>query len=243
MINLKLDRPSIFGNKIYSGVTQKNIREGKPYGLSFSKTPFFQNHEVLENRKLLAQYLGVKVSRFQFQKQVHLDEINHIVKDRSMKESDAMMTRKRKMLLMVSIADCAAVLLHDEDHQAIAAIHSGWRGSMQKILPKTIALLKKKYEIQSKYLKAYISPCAGVNNYEVGEEFATIFPSRSIEKRGGKYFFNNRLELFAQLIDCGVQPTNIEVSEICTIENENYHSHRRDGEKAGRMVAFIGFRD
>lgn len=242
MINLKLDRPSIFGNRIYAGVTQRNVRDGKPYGLSFSKTPFFQDQEVVENRKLLAQYLGVKNSKLQFQKQVHLDDINHIVKDRRLKESDAMMTRKRKFLLMVSIADCAAVLLHDEDHQAIAAIHSGWRGSMQKILPKTIALLKKKYDIQSKYLKAYISPCADVKNYEVGKEFETILPARSIEKHGGQYFFNNKLELFAQLIDCGLQPTNIEVSDICTIENENYHSHRRDGEKAGRMVAFIGLR-
>ena len=55
-----------------------------------------------------------------------------------------------------------------------------------------------------------------------------------------KYLFDNSLQILLQLLDCGIIRDNIQISDICTITNKNYHSYRRDKERSGRMAGFIG---
>ncbi|MCK5742328.1 MAG: polyphenol oxidase family protein, partial [Chlorobi bacterium] len=91
-------------------------------------------------------------------------------------------------------------------------------------------------------LKVYLSPCASVKKYETGQEFKEYFPD-SVIQSGEKYYFDNHKEIKNQLIQSGINADNIEVSDVCTISDTDYHSFRRDGNKSGRMSAFIGIRD
>jgi hypothetical protein len=54
------------------------------------------------------------------------------------------------------------------------------------------------------------------------------------------FLFDNVAEIKHQLLEAGLYEQNISISGLCTIRDERFHSYRRDGERAGRMVAFIG---
>ncbi len=91
-------------------------------------------------------------------------------------------------------------------------------------------------------MQIYISPAAGGNVYEIGEEVAKFFPRSIKPTTNGKYLFDNKHEIYLQLTDAGANSDNIEISQECTISNPNLHSYRRDKEKSGRMSAFISMK-
>ena len=238
--------PTIFKKyNIQSGVTKRCLNLFPPNGFSISPADIFSEREVMSNRLLLAEMLGIPRYMFKFQKQVHGDTI--IVVDEHTDstvmypfESDALITNVKGVYLNVTIADCCAILLHDPFKCVVAAIHSGWRGSALDITSKTIHKLTGHFGCNPADLVAYIGPCAGADVYEVGEEVAKLFPmcTKRISER--KFLFDNRNQVRLQLLQSGLLPEKIEVSDICTITNRDYHSFRRDKENSGRMSCFIG---
>ena len=62
------------------------------------------------------------------------------------------------------------------------------------------------------------------------------------EIRNKKWKVGLREQIYFQLINSGIPATNIKVSNICTFEESDYHSYRRNGSKAGRMYAFLGIK-
>ncbi len=154
-----------------------------------------------------------------------------------------MITAFKGLVLCVIIADCAAVLMFDPKNGVVAGLHSGWRGTQMNITQKGIELLKATFKTNPADLLVYISPCASGESYIVRKDVAQHFPRTSRKINDEEYLFDNRAEIQLQLADCGVLKENIEMSAGCTIGGENdYHSYRRDGERSGRMAAFIGMK-
>ena len=88
---------------------------------------------------------------------------------------DALITDIPGLCIAVRTADCVPVLLHDPVHHAVAAIHAGWRGTVQHISNKTIALMHEEFGTQPSDLQALIGPCIGPDSFEVGEEVVEAF--------------------------------------------------------------------
>lgn len=236
--------PSIFPkDKIIAGVTKRNTDIFGANGFSVSNAKILNDKQVKANRKYLASYLKVPFENLIFQKQVHQSTIQIIDKSSvSDKESDGMITNETGIVLNVIIADCCAILMFDPINNAFAALHSGWRGTKLNIASKGIKLLGTKFNVTPKDILVYLSPCASGRNYEVDYDVAKFFPETTIKISSGKYLFDNQKQIILQLRKCGVLESNIEKSDICTIEDLNYHSYRRDREKSGRMAAFISMR-
>lgn len=234
--------PQIFPkNKIIAGVTKRNLELFPDKGFTISNIDAFSHEEIETHKKYLAEVLGIKYEHCKFQKQVHKSEIQIVTQNTpNGLETDGMITSQKGLLLNVSIADCLAILIYDPINEIIAAIHSGWKGTKQNIAGKAIKMLFDNYNSNPKNLLVYLSPCASGNNYEVGYEVAQYFPETVSQISKTKYLFDNRKEVFNQLIKTGVEQSNIESSTICTIESKEYHSYRRDKDKSGRMSAFIG---
>ena len=80
-------------------------------------------------------------------KQVHGSEIycltEPLIEDREVEGFDALITDLSGVGLMIQQADCQAVLLFDPVREVIAAVHCGWRGSVQAILLRVIAAMTK----------------------------------------------------------------------------------------------------
>ncbi len=232
------------GNHIISGVTKRNLENYPIHGFTISKSKIADDSQVIKYRNELANQLGIMTNLMKYQKQIHSDVISYVDEaSENFVESDGMISDKIGIVLNISIADCAAVLLYDYHQRIICGVHSGWRGTSLNITRKCIEKMINEFSCNSEYILAYVSPCAGGDVYEVGPEFTDIFNNRSIKKTtDGKFLFDNRTEIYHQLIESGISPNNIELSDICTITNHDFHSFRRDAEKSGRMSAFIGMK-
>ncbi len=130
----------------------------------------------------------------------------------------------------------------DAEHLAVAAVHAGWRGTSANIVRKAIARMSAEYGSDPAQLHAGIGPAIGECCYEVGPEvIAKVREWVPGVAARGKAHINlpevNRLQLLA----AGVPAQNIDFGAPCTkCGPAELHSYRRDGAKAGRMIAAIG---
>jgi copper oxidase (laccase) domain-containing protein len=85
-------------------------------------------------------------------------------------------------------------------------------------------------------LRAAIGPSIGVCCYEVGPEVVAEFGVCS----PGKVHLDLRAINRQQLRAAGVPESNISMSADCTMcDAGKYHSFRRDGQAAGRLISWI----
>jgi YfiH family protein len=131
-------------------------------------------------------------------------------------------------------------LLYDPYQKAIGAVHAGWKGTTHSIVKRAVLKMKEEYKTDPSQILAFIGPSAGVCCYEVGEEVAVMFENKVVNYNSKKAYVDLKEANRLQLQQLGVLERNIEVSTHCTIcEMKSFHSYRRDGQKAGRMIATI----
>ena len=162
-----------------------------------------------------------------------------------LQDVDAVVTQLKDFCLCVSTADCVPVLLYDKEKQVIAAIHAGWRGTVGRIVEKTIEVVRIHYGTEGKDLVACIGPSISLESFEVGDEVYAAFEEAGfdmtrIARRYEKWHLDlweaNRVQLLAN----GVLPEHIEVAGICTFQcYEDFFSARRLGIKSGRILSGI----
>ena len=216
---------------------------------AFSTTrAFFAGEAVHPSRErcaqLLSQALGLPAV---IAHQQHTDEVRCVEEPllpNQLEGVDALMTNRRSLCLCVTTADCIPILLYDPQHQAIAAVHAGWRGTVLRIVQKAIAAMQAAYGTQPQSLHAVIGPGISLGNYEVGDEvheaFAEAgFPMAAISRKQERWHIDlpacNRL----QLLESGVPSSNIICTGICTFSNQDYYSYRREGPHTGRILTGI----
>jgi YfiH family protein len=161
-------------------------------------------------------------------------------------EGDIAITRDPSLLLTIRTADCVPVLLADRQTRAVAAIHAGWRGTAAGAVLSAIEAMTSKFGTVPSNLVAAVGPAIGPCCYTVGHE---LVPAFAAHREASQWFARNgngqlRLNLWQatrdQLARAGVQPENIHVSQLCTSDHPQiFHSFRRDGRTAGRLIAAI----
>lgn len=186
-----------------------------------------QPAHVAANRHKVKLAIGVEI--LVSAGQVHGDQIfraDDLEGDLEVQGYDALMTDRPGTGLLIQQADCQAVLLHDPQRKAIAAIHCGWRGNVCNIIATTVARMHEEYRSEPSALRALISPSLGPCCAEF-KNFRTEFPP-------GLHCFQvrpNHFDLWrlsaAQLTAAGVLPANIETMGICTVCSPAYFSYRR----------------
>lgn len=238
-INIK--EPNIFDKEsIVSGITLRNLNYNNSlYGFSISKAEINTEDEIEQNRIALANLLKISRTQLIVQKQIHSDIANIVEEGFPICESDGLITNKKGICLVISLADCCGILIFDPIKNIIAAVHSGWKGSQQNIVGKTIRKIVDIYSSSPSDYYVWITPCAGKQDYEVDEDVAQFFPNFVEMKINGKYLLDLKSVIRNQLLSEGVQESRIEVSSESTISDTNFHSYRRDKDKSGRMAAFI----
>lgn len=239
---MKIDIPDIFKNyNIIAGVTLANKDLFPPYGFSITKGEIYSDEEILNMRQYFSEFLKIDYDNFVFQKQIHSDLLKIVEENYCYGEHDGLITQLKGKVLVLSLADCSGILIYDGKKEIIAAVHSGWRGTTQNIIGKTINIMIDDFQSKPEDIICYLSPSASGRNYEIGAELLDRLGDFTTE-REGKNYFDNKAMIKHQLLKMGIIEENIEISEICTIDNEDYHSFRRDKKESGRMAAFIGMK-
>ncbi len=193
-----------------------------------------------ENRRRLAERLGIGPEDFVIPHQVHGDKVAYVTAPGQPEGVDAVFTDKAGLCVCVSTADCIPLLLYDMRHQAVAAIHAGWRGTVARIVRRTLAEMQATLGTCGSDVRAVIGPGISLDAFEVGDEVcdafqAAGFPMERIAQRREKWHIDlweaNRL----QLEEGGV--VDIRLAGTCTYSHPDlYYSARRLGIKSGRIL-------
>ncbi len=197
--------------------------------------------------------LSIDNSRLIIPHQTHTDRILHVdnrflqlssaEKTEQLEGIDAVFTDIPGVCIGVSTADCIPVLLYDTDKKAVASIHAGWRGTVKRIVCKTITAMSETIGTNPKSLKAVIGPGISCERFEVGDEVYNEFLSAGFDMNSiAKQYEKWHLDLWEcnrmQLLECGVSADNIHVERICTFDNTGIlfsaRVEQRGGEKCGR---------
>ena len=220
--------------------------------VSGSKSRFSGDDELdyAEFRKELAASCEMDSGRFVFPRQTHSDHVavvssgnNHTIAN-----TDALITNEPGLFVCVQTADCVPILLYDPQMRVVAAVHAGWRGTVSKIVLKTIQQMTKRFSCQPSDIVAGIGPSIHMHAYEVGPEVveavetnfsnssALLKPSLKI----GHAYFDLWEASKTVLEEAGIPEENIEIMGLCSFEHADlFYSARRDGADTGRMVSGI----
>lgn len=158
---------------------------------------------------------------------------------------DALVSDRTGVCVCISTADCVPVLCFDTKLRVVAAVHAGWRGTVQRIVSRTIRLMSEVYGTNPEDVTACIGPSISQEAFEVGDEVYARFRNEGFDMeriavRKDKWHIDlweaNRLQLLAE----GVLASRIDVSGICTWQNnDDFFSARRQGIASGRILSGI----
>ena len=223
--------------------TKVGLQRKKPYYFNMSYSVGDESDKVKENRTAFFKQLGLDTESVAYQKQVHSDYISIVEVGGECGKSDAMITTKNNIGLAISTADCCAVFIYDPVKKILAGVHSGWRGTSKEILLKVLQTLSNEFDSAPGDLICYLSPSISATNYEVGVEVAEQFDLNYLKQKNGKYLLDIPKINEEILLNYGVIPQNIQVSNLCSYEYSSIlHSYRRDGKKSGRALGVIAMR-
>ncbi len=241
-----LDQPGL----VHAFTTRPGgVSEGPYASLNITRSRGDKPANVAENRERLRQALGLDYLAFATQVHgrdvVRLDEAPR--GDQPAGEADALMTDRPGIGLVSQTADCTPILLFDPQNRAIAAIHSGWRGTVQNIIAATLEAMRAAYATQPGHILAAIGPAVSPENYRVGPEVVEQFAGFASEsgvlspldaEGGAQLDVSRACEL--QLLAAGVPQAQIERSPLCTYAQEADLFSARRSHHRGESGVFGG---
>jgi len=223
-----------------------------PYaGLNLSFRVGDDPQVVKDNICDVKRAVGVHDLRIVTMKQVHGDNILG-VKDKQLKEAgeaDAMVTEERGLFLGVLTADCVPMLFSVPGRKVVAVVHAGWRGTLAGLAVKMVRCLRYRYGVNPASLEVALGPAIGPCCYEIGADVSEPLvqnwgsvAAEHLQSKNGKEFLDLKGLNEALLVSAGVPPAKILQIGPCTgCAKDDFFSYRRDGEKTGRQMSFIGW--
>lgn len=205
------------------------------------------------NRQAWRQATGVSSHVVFLTEQVHGNDVLEAGNGQGfvqLGKGDALITDKQGGVLVMKTADCVPVLIYDPVHRAVAAVHSGWKGTAKNVVAATVQAMSVRYGTQAQDLVVAFGPSVCAKHYDVTraeDDRVALFTAQfgddpSIIVRSGQ---NVALDVAAackrQCLKLGVQAGNIETAGICTFEVDSWPSFRREGNGLRHDIwSFIG---
>ena len=185
-------------------------------------------------------------SRLFIPRQTHSVHVGWAEGPGEMPDTDAVITRMPGLCVAVKTADCIPILLYDSRQQLVAAVHAGWRGTVGRILSRTL----QEMQSQGEDVHAVIGPGISLAGFEVGDEVYESFLQAGfpMERMSRRYPGNPskwHIDLWEanrwQLLQAGVE--HIHVAGICTLLSPGqFYSARRETIHTGRNLSGIMLR-
>lgn len=213
----------------------------------------FKQESTLLTLKQFAQLNKVmSIEKIMFPRQVHgtsgfLVDANTLSTSKPFStHGDYVITSRPGIGIGVLTADCLPILFYDKAHQAIAAIHAGWRGSVAGIATKVVNHMHTAFGTEPTDLQVFFGPAAGACCYSVGPEVINAvkpYQEQVLKEQNSEIFFD--LIKYNQLVlqTTGVSPTAFCTEHAgCTICNNQYCSYRRQKETSCRHVTVISIK-
>ena len=222
----------------------------------------FEDAKACENYIALGSQLRIALQDMVKTKQRHTAKIKIVTHEnggdgilRLLDENDpydGLITNEKNLLLCTVEADCVPVYFYDPVKEVIAMVHSGWKGTVQKISEVAIQKMHNTFGSTPTNIKVAIGPHICKDCYEVGQdvfdEFAQAYTKDEMQKifsrkNDEKFLLNLQEAVKLTLLKNGILNKNIFTTTICTyhsqIEGNSLCSYRRTKSATQRMLTAI----
>ncbi|HIT05142.1 MAG TPA: peptidoglycan editing factor PgeF [Candidatus Scybalocola faecipullorum] len=218
--------------------------------------------DVMENFKRFGKAVGVLTSQMVFSDQTHTANVGivteedlgkGILKPKDYTDIDGLVTNCPGACLVTFFADCVPLFFADPVKKVIGLSHSGWRGTAAAIGHETIEMMRHQFGCRPEDIIAAVGPSICGSCYEVSEDVAQVFrqqfrPEETdtflTEKGGGKYLLDLWQANACILLNSGILPEHLAVTDLCTCCNSDLlWSHRKTGGVRGSLAAFLMIRE
>ena len=205
--------------------------------------------------KKICKVIGIEYNDIVKTNQVHKDIIKKVndkvnkyepdFSEEIYEGTDGLVTNKKNLAICTTNADCIVLMMYDTKKHVIANVHSGWRGTIQKVSAKTIEKMEQIYGCNPKDIICCISPSIRKCHFEVDEDVKNIFENsfKDISKfasKENKWHIDTVKINIEILKEKGVKEENIIDSKICTVCNSNLiHSYRGSNKHNGLEMGII----
>lgn len=206
---------------------------------------------VADCRRRLCDALGITPEALVIPRQTHSARVAVItelpVSEELLDGVDALVTALPSVALAVNTADCVPLVMTDPQAGVIAAVHSGWRGTVERIAAKSVAEMVKAGADPVR-IRAAMGPCIGPECFEVGREvadqFEAAFPGGSTvinpAKKGERPHVDLPRAVALTLMEAGVSSEAISMPAACSrCDHRRFFSARRLGVGSGRTLSVI----
>jgi purine-nucleoside/S-methyl-5'-thioadenosine phosphorylase / adenosine deaminase len=190
---------------------------------------------VAENRRRIAAGAGLPDPRaWVWLDQVHGRDVAPVTGPPAAKPTaDAAVTATSQLPLAIVTADCAPVVLANDD--AFAVVHAGHRGLASGVVEHAVERVRA---AGTGRVRAFLGPCIRAECYEFGasdlaalvEQFGPEVEGRT---REGTHAFDLAAGVRVALARAGVD--DLDDCGVCTADDGDAFSYRRDG-TTGRQV-------
>ena len=225
------------------------------YNLPNNKLTKEQIEENKNSYKKLCKSIGIEYNNIVKTNQVHKDiiksvneKINKDIPDfheQAYEDTDGLITNKKNLAICATNADCIVLMMYDKNKKVIANVHSGWRGTLQKVSSKTVDRMEEIYGCNPKDIICCISPSIRKCHFEVDEDVKSMFENQfgnitEFLNKGEKWHIDTVQINKEMLKEKGLREENIIDSKICTVCNsELIHSYRGSNHNNGLEMGII----
>lgn len=212
-----------------------------------------ENDQAPANYEKICEALNIDSNKIIKSAQKHTDVVKDIEEytDEKFEFVDGFITNKKNIPLVTKYADCTPIILYYKIKNVIGNVHSGWRGTLQRISAKAVKLMIEKYNCNPADIIVCIGPCIKQCHFQVEEDFIENFKQEfgNVEKyyKTGeiiegkqKYYFDTTSLIIDYLTEIGINRENIFDSNICSVCNvAKMSSYRAEKEKADRNMNIV----
>lgn len=217
-----------------------------------------QQESVLCNRRQFAGIFRIGLDKVVCCEQVHGSQVAHVDMEQggrgaenyntSLPGIDALVTRTPGIMLATFYADCIPVFFFDPVTRAVAIAHSGWKGTMDRIVLNTLQSMVQRLGSKLGDIEVFLGPGIGPCCFQIAPDLSEKVSKAFVEfdgimYRNGEIYWDLRLTNWHILIQAGINPVKIIDCGLCTsCRTDLFYSHRREKGNTGRMMAAIGLR-
>ena len=212
---------------------------------------FDNKKNIIKNLEIISNKINAKSKKIVLLNQTHSSKFYYIGKGSKLNNTkfngDALITNKKNLPIAILTADCAPILIHDDDKQMIAAIHAGWKGAYKDIVEKVVKFMVKK-GCSPKNITAAIGPCISSDNYEVKEDLKKKFINKNkkniifFKTTKDKNYFNLNKYIHFQLESLNIKKIDIINKDTFNAKNNFFSARRsisRNESDYGRNISII----
>ena len=237
------------------------VSEGCLSSMNLSFTRGDDPEKVRENFRRMGMAIGFETKDLVLSDQTHTTNVRLVTeadrgkgfdRERDYTDVDGLVTDTPGLMLVTIYADCVPLYFVDPVHKAVGLSHSGWKGTVHRIGKVTLERMKEAFGTRPEDVQAAIGPSICQDCYEVSEdvaqafmdEFADQLDDRLVYRKGnGKYQLNLWNANERILLEAGIRPEHLSITNICTCCNhELLFSHRASHGQRGNLAAFLGLK-